>query len=735
MKMKNKIASFAALMIIGLLVITGCQGLFEPPVKPGANGTLLVSINDDGRTILPAAKLDSYKLELYTGAGATTTAYTGDYPTELFAGTGIALPGGTYKIVIKGIVGGEVVAQGTKEDVVVPAAGTVRETINLTPEATGNGTFTWDFSEVPELTAGTLEIYSVDGADTTTDLFNGTPEATGSKVLPAGVYNVSFSITAGGETVSWWEILYIYPGLVSSYNETALGMKEVEPPVYDTPAAGNGYFYLNLNNWQTVASGGLEPAPVTGTLAADSLAADFTVNNQFLNIKFSAAQTAILQGANYITITINGSVTADNTFRFFIGTPTTSGNWNATNSGHEGVFSTIAGQPKGTNFDAGKKAMEGRLDYFMLQNRTAADTTLTIKSIRIDYTAGDGIFFLNLSKLDTDGETLIPNTYAVSRDGGAPDSVDFADGVLTATFSKYRQWFNIPLTTGTGSQLASLANAASVDITLFGTGTPSGDQVRVYLGDPDDTGTWNTTSGSGNVGIETLVATDGILKTQTVTGGREADCKYFILQSYPVAANTFDTGTLSLDLTAIRIAYTNKVWVRPPAADADLVIISAANAITISGISITPDPESTTGGLLGNNIEIAFDGGTAGGMTANAVTADSSALPNIPTLMGTNKLGAYDKYTLIVEAYDASDNKLLDTGSPVQFAFVSNTTNFWGNRIGGNFRDITAVTGDVNKALSQLELEANAIAGIYMQPKSNDTVKLVITSFILHKPE
>jgi len=384
MKQFIKPAPFAALIIIGLLVITGCQGLFEPPAAPAADGTgtLFVSINGaDGRTILPEAELNKYVLELYTG---TDTLYD---ERELTGSAALSLPAGIYKVVVKGYVNDVEVAQGEEQNVEVIAEQATTVEIDLEPEAAGDGTFFWDFLMIYDLTDLALEIYEVE--DDVNVWYGGRPDPAGSILLPAGVYNVKFSVTIYAETYSWWEILYICTGLTSYYDASNVLEEGVIPYIYEVPDAGPGFFYLDLNNWQTQSTGGaynsgINDTLVTGNVEADKLTVNFTVRNQRLNIKLSASQVALMMASNYITVTIDGIAEPDSNFRFFLGDPSQGGSWNATNSGHLGAFSGIVNDPKGTNFSENKSA--ATVGYFILEHQEeGVSTEVTINSIRINY--------------------------------------------------------------------------------------------------------------------------------------------------------------------------------------------------------------------------------------------------------------------------------------------------------------------------------------------------------------
>jgi len=725
MNMKNlflKTASITALVIVGLLVITGCQGVFEPPAQSGEDGTgtLLVSFNDTvGRTILPSAKLDKFDLTI------TDTSDNSEIEKELTGGAGVVLPAGTYDLHVKGYIQKGVdetteepiyllVAEGDDTGVVVDAGKTTQASITLLPfidaadtdygDKDGNGYFTWDFSDV-EYDSFSIAIYDADDDGTGTAVETSTEEAD-EVTLKSGVYNVKFSVVVGSDNYTWWEILYVYIGLTSKYASGDFATSEsLITKAYDTPADGNGYFYLDLNDWK--AAGAVGTNVTAGRTLPDKLEVTFDANGAKLNLGLTSAQQALLVGSKYITVTINGTATPNTTaFRFFIGNTLTSSNWNATNTGHQGAISTILGTPKGTDFNSdGRAALPNGVAWLVFQQQAAGTTAVTIESVRIDYTDGDGIFFLDLSDYEN-----VPTEQ--TRDMVDAADMSYDDGVLTVKLQSSGKFLNIGLT---AAQSTSVANAASVDVTVWGT-VDSTQNARYYLGDLNQ-GTWNATSGSGSVSIATLIGAAGLTNSQTVSAA--ANLKYFVLQ---YQGSSLTTATFN----KIRVAFTNKNWVRPDPAAADLAVIGPTATVTSQTIT---NATGTWGAAPNDNIELAWDGGSGGSATSGAVPAvDITAIWPATTL-----LGAYDKYTLKLKAYDESDVLIPDA---IQFVFVSSSSNFWNNRIGSSFRALGTSDEDVAKALNQTELEASTIGGIYMQPRSGKTgiKKIVIEEFTLLKP-
>jgi len=711
MKMKHyaKPASFMALMIIGLLVITGCQGVFEPPAKQAdGTGTLLVSINGaDGRTITPAVSaLDKYDLQLFTGASLDEPLYA--TPLELTGSIALGLTAGDYKIVVNGYLGDEIVAEA-EENATIVTEQVAAVNIVLEPKATGNGTFSWDFTDIdPDDVA--IEIYDIE--DEATDLYDDTADLTGVVELPRGIYNVKFDL----DGIVWWEILYIYPGLDSFYDASDIVGRDIIGNEYQTPASGPGFFYLNLNNWERAGTseGGLNPTVPTGTIDSGSLNVTFDANGQRLHIKLTADQIDLMMASHSILVTINGTADEDNNFRFHLTNPEAGGSWNATNQAHEGAANTaFLNNPKWTDF-SGNKSL-ATVSYLTIQHRSAGPTELEIDSIMIEYGIDEsnnpvsGVMYLDLSAYDYEA-TEQTRVYATN--------LDYDNGTFEATFAN-SQFVNIAIPSNIGNPptlpRAVLANAEYVYVTVWGSG-PTGN-YRYYLGDLNQGG-WNATdpakgAGGGGTDIANLMSVSGVTSAMKVN--TPANVKYFILNS--------QGGTGKVEITQIRIAYKLKVWVRPDPAAADLAIIGGDATIATQTITKESAPGWQNSGGSADGIEVAWDGSSSGNATALATPAVTVALP------GGILLGAYDKYTLIMKAYDGSDNEIPNA---LQFCFVSSASNFWNNRI-DTFR---AGGNDVAKALIQAELEASTIGGIYIQPRGDVTgiMKIVIEEFTLLKP-
>jgi hypothetical protein len=217
------------------------------------------------------------------------------------------------------------------------------------------------------------------------------------------------------------------------------------PDIYQVPAAGADYFFINLNDFAT--SGAVNPNVPEGELEADKITLSFTENDQRANFKFTDAQVALLTSAVSLKVTVTGTATPDTSFRYHIGDATTGSSWNATDPAVQGVFSAITGE-KDVTFGANKSATT--VTYFILQQRAAVETEVVIESIKIEYLIPSGfVAVTNITGVPNSGTvdeaitltgTVVPS-YATNKtivwtindadDGSA--SPNITNGVLTAT--------------------------------------------------------------------------------------------------------------------------------------------------------------------------------------------------------------------------------------------------------------------------------------------------------------
>ena len=152
---------------------------------------------------------------------------------------------------------------------------------------------------------------------------------------------------------------------------------------YVVPAAGENYFYVDLNDYTSAGTteGNNNATVPDGVTTEDSLTLFFTENNQRANFKFTDEQIALLASAASLKITIEGDADPDTNFRYHIGDISSGSNWNATNSFNDEAFSTMK-EEKAITFSGNKS--NATLAYFILNHRAAASTVIEITSIKIE---------------------------------------------------------------------------------------------------------------------------------------------------------------------------------------------------------------------------------------------------------------------------------------------------------------------------------------------------------------
>jgi len=153
------------------------------------------------------------------------------------------------------------------------------------------------------------------------------------------------------------------------------------PTTYQVPEGGADFFFVNLNDWETI--GAINATIPDGVLAADKITLTFTEQAQRVNFKLTDAQKTILTSAAKIDVTIVGTSDPEtSSFRYHIGDALLGSSWNATSGNGEGALSTILSNTLNLDNKTGTL-----LDFFILQferNTSApAETTVEIESIKI----------------------------------------------------------------------------------------------------------------------------------------------------------------------------------------------------------------------------------------------------------------------------------------------------------------------------------------------------------------
>jgi len=241
--MKRKITNFYlfAAALITLLSFTACQDLFNPPDVSGT-GRLELSINGTGgRTILPPANtaFDRYTLDFYVGnASAPAHNFQITSPAEV-----IELNPGTYRLVVTGFKGNTRSASGTITGLVITAGSTTTRNVILVPytEGTVKGTFSWNLTAFTGTVTIEIEKYNVSGNVVTLN----NAGLTGTYDLDAGIYTVIFTV---GD-ITWFNILYIYPGLTSN------GVFDPNNLTFDDPNNSAGFTITGTFAAQNAPSG------------------------------------------------------------------------------------------------------------------------------------------------------------------------------------------------------------------------------------------------------------------------------------------------------------------------------------------------------------------------------------------------------------------------------------------------------------------------------------------------
>jgi len=673
MTMKNyfaKTASVAALILIGLLVITGCQGLFEPPAKTGGDGTgtLMVSFNDNvGRTILPTAALDRYELNV-----TDNDEFDEDY--VLTGSSGIPLDAGTYDLSVQGFIQkGEdtngdpiwlLIAKGSVSSVVVTANDIASASIALTPsdnpsdttygDEAGNGYFAWDFSEV-ELTSIEVSIFEV-GASYALGNIVGTAstEKVDEVILSAGIYYVQFEVGAGGETYSWMEVLYVYVGLTSEYGPEQFATSDVFPTIpYVVPASGYGYFYVDLNNWKNIPHSSLTQGLTKAVTATNDITVPFTTNNQFLSFALTAEQSSLLSWSKEpITITIKGStVSGTSNYRYYLGNITQS-SWNATNGSGSAAFSTFAdedGISKTQTFHNNFTNGTTGFDHFILQFQGTAAETIKISSIKIGYNLGDDGFDLDLSAIANTSSNHASNPTAITP------TYDSDTGVLTGSFTSSTGRLIVALTDAQIEALigeGTVANpgASDVYVTVFADGTLANDsQFRYHLGKINDNSNWNVTGAAGgNAAFSAIASADGkTIKLALSNIERIVDdvtdapdriyMGYFILNKQAGGNDTINISRIRIDydnkpiavppavcectscaVTGKTLAQAKADWLFPTCTGADLSGCPVCSAIGAIPFDITTGFPGLELGVIGSNAPVLTAGNTIATVTASS---------------------------------------------------------------------------------------------------------------------
>ena len=300
---------------------------------------------------------------------------------------------------------------------------------------------------------------------------------------------------------------------------------------YEVPSAGDGFFYLDLNNVDQLSSINTIAKPIIRS-SAGQVIYTFNHENQILGLKLSdeeAAKVHAAAAAGTLGLQINGIASSATTqFRYCFGRNAGS-NWNRTTMNGNGVLSNLLSQKEAALNDPAIPVED--IQYFVFQHRSIANTDVTIKSIRVildpsaavEYevpAAGDGFFYLNLNSSY--------DQYDVTNNGnpGGIDKPGIAVGAnsVAYSFSLNNQQLWIKLT---AEQIGQIWAASEVKIKINGTATPDADFRSCFARQAG--ASWNVSSWVGGAApVKIAELTTETTLTPSNAGFASAD--YLIIQ-------------------------------------------------------------------------------------------------------------------------------------------------------------------------------------------------------------
>ena len=218
------------------LLLLACQNPLSYSAGNNAPGTLFLTFNGAGRTILPSwpglSAFDHFVLAFtnVSGDGAANFEiddWDGAAPVDMPTGTWIV----EVAAFLPGVDGGQPreTARGSSGNFTVTAGQVVAANIVLRPvpmSEGGYGTFSWNigFSGITGLDIAEIIITDLDGPavhDDVLDILPGIESWEGSHSLQAGWYLVAFSLVDGeGESSTISAVLHLYQNLESAFSET-----------------------------------------------------------------------------------------------------------------------------------------------------------------------------------------------------------------------------------------------------------------------------------------------------------------------------------------------------------------------------------------------------------------------------------------------------------------------------------------------------------------------------------
>jgi len=216
-----------------LLVLIGCRNPLDlrgayRGAETGGTGIVALTINGQGpgRTIMPAVPGGNlgFWVEFFSTDGVNpdfTASWNGQSLIELRVGE--------WSLQITSYIPGDAgerrdMAASERIDVVVAPGVVTVHTVVLVPIASGTGTFTWDVSFPPEVSAAEMRILRLEdgGPYLVNTLVIHGPGAVGKTgvELPVGLYRVVFALSGpGGASAEIGKLLHVYRNMESRFTD------------------------------------------------------------------------------------------------------------------------------------------------------------------------------------------------------------------------------------------------------------------------------------------------------------------------------------------------------------------------------------------------------------------------------------------------------------------------------------------------------------------------------------
>jgi hypothetical protein len=230
--------TLAAVLSAMLLILAGCQNIFEPPgaSKPAINeGTFSLEIGgvSAGRTILPATVQSDFALYTLAFSASCKEDVTVDR-TGATLGNTVTLGAGTWNLTVTAYLDSEKTkpaARGTLAGITISSGTNTSRSLELkaSVEAGAAGAFKWNIGYPATVTSASMTITPLDtttGTAAQTLYFTGgTPTASKNNAaspltLNTGYYRVVFSLSDGTYNTGREEILHIYKNMTSTFAYT-----------------------------------------------------------------------------------------------------------------------------------------------------------------------------------------------------------------------------------------------------------------------------------------------------------------------------------------------------------------------------------------------------------------------------------------------------------------------------------------------------------------------------------